>query len=502
MKRLSYLLIPIFVLIFAYGVDAANHGLHAQADETQTDETQTATAPAADGEHEVRIQTRGGAMLQVRVDEEVVFDGFLRAGEERSWSGSTLALRISNADDVDIAFDDQAFRPAGIDNQIVNLSWPPDGEYRAPTYYVVEPGDTLGNIALKFDVDGDLLYHANNMTDPDLLRIGTYLIIPGSDGSLPSTALLPPSITSVADPSSTATLPNATAALPPVRGDIIERLPRAAREAEPGSPFYNTTWVTYYGRVGVPVMGILGEYDIDGLVPLLRQQAEAYDTANGEELGVTPAFHLVYGMATKGAGLDESYLVFETDERVESYIERAKEEEFAVILDIQIGALSPADALSYGFSWLEHENVHLALDPEFAMSHEGQAWPGDPIGYVTAEQINEAQAAMDEYMRENDIEGQRVLLVHQFLYDMIRDKDQLKWDYETIALTISADGWGGPWGKISKYNSFIDGENGYSAFKLFYRWDEPLMTEGETLGEDAYADVGYMEVTPNLIMYQ
>lgn len=452
--------------------------------------------------HEVRIETRGGAMVRVRADEEVVFDGFLRAGETRTWSGGTLALRISNADDVDIAFNDQALRPAGVGNRMVNLRWPPAEDYREPIYYLVQPGDTLGNIALEFDVNADLLYDINNMTDPDLLRIGTYLIIPGSDGSLPSTALLPPPITSMTEPLGTATLPGATAALPPVRGNIMERLPRAARAAEPGSPFYNTTWVTYYGRVGVPVMGILGEFDIDGLVPRLRSQAEAYDAANGDELGVTPAFHLVYGMATKGAGLDNSYLVFETDERVEAYIERAKEEGFGVILDIQIGALSPVEALSYGFRWLEHENVHLALDPEFAMVHEGQAWPGDPIGYVTAEQINEAQEAMVQYMRENDIKGQRILLVHQFLFEMIRDKDQIDWDYENIALTISADGWGGPWGKISKYNAFIDGENGYSAFKLFYRWDEPLMTEAETLGEDAYADVGYMNVTPNLIMYQ
>lgn len=487
----------------------------AQESDTEADTTEADGAVEAEateeavavttGKHQVRLETQGGTMVQVRADGRVLFNGFLRKGVERKWTGDTLALRISNADEVFIAFDQQSLRPAGLNNEMVTINWPPGEDFREAAYYEVQAGDTLGAISLELDVSLDTLYAANNLSDADFLRAGTYLIIPGTDGSLPSTALLPPALVEStetgAGASGTATLPPA-AVVPVPRGSIVERMTTTARNAEPGSPFYNTTWVTYYGRPGVPVMGILGEYDIDGLVPLLRRQAEAYDVANGEELSVTPSFHLVYGMASKGEGLDGSYLIFEQDELVQAYIDRAEEEDFTVILDIQIGALSPADALEYGFRWLEHEHVHLALDPEFAMAHEGQAWPGDPIGFVTAAQINAAQAAMNQYMEENGIEGQRVLLVHQFLYDMIRNKDELKWDYEHVALTISADGWGGPWGKITKYNSFMDPENGYSAFKLFYRWDEPLMTEGETLGEDPYADVGWMDVTPNLIMYQ
>ena len=40
-------------------------------------------------------------------------------------------------------------------------------------------------------------------------------------------------------------------------------------------------------------MGILGEYHLDELTPLLRKQARAYDLANGRTMSVTPAFHLV-----------------------------------------------------------------------------------------------------------------------------------------------------------------------------------------------------------------
>jgi len=251
------------------------------------------------------------------------------------------------------------------------------------------------------------------------------------------------------------------------------------------------------------VMGILGEHDLDKLTTLLKQQAAAYDQANGDELGVMPAFHLVYGMATKAPGDDNSYLAFLADEVVEAYIKRAKKEKFAVILDIQIGGLTPEESIKPGLPWLKYKNVHLAIDPEFAMAHAGQAWPGDPIGFVTAQQVNAVQAIMQDYMKAEKIEGPRILLLHQFLEEMIVDKDQLKNDYTNIELTVVADGWGGPWGKISKYNAFMDPQTTqFTAFKLFYRWDEPILNEREALGVDPYAGETYMAVTPNLIIYQ
>jgi hypothetical protein len=315
--------------------------------------------------------------------------------------------------------------------------------------------------------------------------------VTGRDGTLPDPALSPV-IAPIAE--MTSTLPN--------RGSVVERLTTVAQSAAPASPFYKTTWITYYGRPGVPVMGILGEHELDQLTPLLKEQVQAYDRANGDDLTAQGAFHLVYGMATKAPGEDQSHLAFLADEVVEAYIKQAETEDLAVILDIQIGALSPTDALAVGFPWLKYENVHLALDPEFAMAHKGQAWPGDPIGYVTAAQINEAQAAMQAYLTENNLSGERILLVHQFLDNMIVDKADLDWNYDRITLTISADGWGGPWGKISKYNAFIDAATHFSAFKLFYRWDQPLMTPREALGLDGFGEQGYIEVTPNLVIYQ
>ena len=285
-------------------------------------------------------------------------------------------------------------------------------------------------------------------------------------------------------------------------GLITERMTSLAQTASAESPFFGQTWLTYYGRPGIAEMGILGEYEIADLAPLLRKQAREYDIANGRGLGVMPAFHLVYGMATVASGDDGNHLAYLEDEAVMAYIEAAAEEEYAVILDVQIGALSPTEAISPALPYLAYEHVHLAIDPEFAMVHEGQAWPGDPIGYVTAEQVNEVQSEIQRYLRRNRLAGNRVLLVHQFQGNMIVDAEQIDASYERVAVTISVDGWGGPWAKITKYNAFVTPESPYAAFKLFYRWDDPILSPGEALGTEVYGGELLIDVTPNMVIYQ
>lgn len=286
------------------------------------------------------------------------------------------------------------------------------------------------------------------------------------------------------------------------RPSITARLSKSARYAGRNSPYHATTWVTYYGRPGVEVMGILGEFSIEELTPKLAEQTAAYDEANGEEMGAEAAFHLVYGMATKGPGDDGTHLLFLSDEVVMSYIEAAAANDMSVILDIQIGNMTPSDALAVGLPYLEYPNVHLALDPEFAMSHPDQERPGNPVGFVTTSQVNEAQALMQQYMRDNKISGRRILIVHQFMERMIvNDGRPLDRVYK-VDLTLTADGFGGPWPKISKYNTFMNPQVEFTGFKLFYRWDEPLMTEREVLGIDRVPNIDYMNVTPNLIIYQ
>jgi LysM repeat protein len=365
-----------------------------------------------------------------------------------------------------------------------------------PAYYVVLPGDTLFVIARDHGTTVEAMMAANRLGNPDILNVGQVLILPGNNGELPDPTLAPVVVAAGETLTEPVIVP---------RGTITERMTSLAKAAQPGSPYHGVTWLTYYGRPNIGVMGILGEFSIEDLTPRLRAEAEAYNLANGDALTVTPAFHLVYGMATKATGEDNSHLAFIPDEEVMAYIEAAKAEGWAVILDVQIGALSPTEAITPALRFLEHPNVHLAIDPEFAMVHEGQVVPGNPIGFVTAEQVNQVQAVLNTYLTAKQLPGPRILLVHQFQSSMIVDKEKLDTSTyaERVALTLSVDGWGGPWAKISKYNSLVMPESPFTAFKLFYRWDEPLLTPDEALGNRAYDGADFaIDITPNLIIYQ
>ena len=46
------------------------------------------------------------------------------------------------------------------------------------TTYTIQAGDSLGAIAVEFNIPLDLLIQANNIEDPDHIEIGTVLIIP------------------------------------------------------------------------------------------------------------------------------------------------------------------------------------------------------------------------------------------------------------------------------------------------------------------------------------
>lgn len=279
-----------------------------------------------------------------------------------------------------------------------------------------------------------------------------------------------------------------------------QRLTPSARSAPPASPFHATTWVSFYGRPGVEVMGVLGEHDVDELVGLMRIVASEYDSANGPRLGVEAAFHLVYGMATNRQGNSGHHLSYLSQETTALYVDRAAEEGYGVILDVQIGALSPAEAIAPALDWVEKPGVHLALDPEFAMAPEVQELPGDPIGHVTAEEINEVQRVIRERMVAAGVKEHKMVVIHQFLPSMIADKEAIE-AIPGVDVVLSMDGFGHPRAKIGKYNRYTDGLP-FAALKLFYHWDDPLLTPAQALGAKDPGGEEWIQTLPNLVIYQ
>ena len=145
---------------------------------------------------------------------------------------------------------------------------------------------------------------------------------------------------------------------------------------------------------------------------------------------------------------------------------------------------------------MKYKSVHLAIDPEWHTPT-----PGLEIGSVTAAEINDAQALMQDYLEEQGIEGERALIVHQFNWRMIKDRHLVKTDFEQVRLIHNADGFGPPEDKYKswEYNTRADNIP-LKGFKLFYSkewlntgYDDPLLSPEEVLA---------LNPEPVLIMYQ
>jgi LysM repeat protein len=92
------------------------------------------------------------------------------------------------------------------------------------TSYVIEPGDTLGEIAIRFDVSIEAIQAANGIDDPATLQVGQELIIP-VEGSVPVSdraVTATPKATSPSTPETTPTpVPTSTPAPVALSGKIV-----------------------------------------------------------------------------------------------------------------------------------------------------------------------------------------------------------------------------------------------------------------------------------------
>ena len=48
-----------------------------------------------------------------------------------------------------------------------------------------------------------------------------------------------------------------------------------------------------------------------------------------------------------------------------AYINAAEKRGFAVFIDLQLGKMTPVQAVRLVLKYLKYKNVHLAIDPEF-----------------------------------------------------------------------------------------------------------------------------------------
>jgi hypothetical protein len=304
---------------------------------------------------------------------------------------------------------------------------------------------------------------------------------PGSSGATGPTIHREPGA-DVATPVLPAPVPVPEPAAPQITAADIradERWPAAARASN--GVIANRQVIAFYGHPRSRYMGILGETPIEEMTAALLAQAAEYDELNGD-IGVAPAFHIIYGTVFA----DGSVGVL-NEERLMEYINYAADHDILVFLDHQIGNGTVADAITAMLPYLRYPNVHLAIDPEWATPI-----PGREIGHVTAADINNAQFLIYEYLERNHLPGDRMLVVHQFNWRMIADREDVRADYPRVELIHNADGFGQPAQKYVSWEFNVQATNlPLKGFKLFYPkswrdggYDEPLLTPAQVLQLD------------------
>ncbi len=270
----------------------------------------------------------------------------------------------------------------------------------------------------------------------------------------------------------------------------------------------NATLLGAYGRAfGVaPILGRLGMYDnITEMATDMDKFAAEIRTVNDGKKVLTE-IHLIYALAMPCQANDECLLYLEAldSNLVEHYIKPAQQRGWLVVLDTQLGRSDPVTQINRMIEkgYLKYDNVEVALDPEFHVV-PGHLTPGIPVGTITAQQVNDAQALLDAYVQKEHLPHKKILIVHQFGDKMVNDgvpfMIQNKTDvrvFPNVDLVIVADGFGGPDSKISKYDKMTDSTvypfirfRGIKLFppnpyELAGHYDKPMLTFRQVWGLD------------------
>lgn len=263
----------------------------------------------------------------------------------------------------------------------------------------------------------------------------------------------------------------------------------AGAEDRTGGPLVDKRLVTYYGHPFSEQMGILGQFEPREMVSRLKEQAQAYTDADPDRPAIC-GIELIASVAQPAPGPDGLYLTRTPANEIEKYAKAAKQNDCLLLLDVQIGYSTIADEIEALRPFLERPYVHLAIDPEYDMD-PGEV-PGQQFGTSSGEEIMQAAQTLSDIVEENDLPP-KILVIHQFRYDMITNKPAIQ-PLENVEMVLHADGFGAPADKYEKYDLLVRQEPiQYGGFKVFYKQDTPVLEP---------ADVLQLDPAPAIVTYQ
>jgi hypothetical protein len=277
------------------------------------------------------------------------------------------------------------------------------------------------------------------------------------------------------------------ALLAPVSASVAAQGDGTGGAAEPLLPTYRI--LSYYGFPTNELMGILGEYAKEDLLPILQEQAAAYEAADPSR-PVKLAYEVIASVAQRDAGADGNYLEYTDPSWIQEYVDFTAANDLLLILDMQYGYNTTEQELNAVREYLLYPHVHLALDPEFSVN-DGEV-PGEVLGQIDAADVNWALQELAQLSADNGLPP-KILIVHQFNLFSITNKEQITIP-DGVQFVLEVDGWGDPAMKQETY-AVVSGEVPFPfyGFKLWYQQDVPLMTPEEVLA---------LVPSPDIVIYQ
>jgi hypothetical protein len=249
----------------------------------------------------------------------------------------------------------------------------------------------------------------------------------------------------------------------------------------PGSVLPSRRIVAFYGNPLSRRMGILALQPVDSMLARLEQVTAEW-TAADSSTPAQPALHLIAVVAQSSPGRDGKYRQRADSALIERVYGWAHSRNALLFLDVQLGRSTLQAELPRLVPFLRRPDVHLGLDPEFAMGDSGT--PGARIGSLDAADVNQAIDLLDSLVAIDSLPP-KVLVVHRFTRDMLKHSDRIRTE-PRVQVVIDMDGWGPPSWKRESYRRYVQRYPvEYTGFKLFYRNDTRgggrLMTPAQVL---------------------
>ena len=258
---------------------------------------------------------------------------------------------------------------------------------------------------------------------------------------------------------------------------------------EPGAAGPGRRLVAAYGHPSTSVLGVLGEQSAEEGIERLQSIAEGYG-ADGSI--VVPTFEIIATVASASPSADGDYSGVTSRDVIRPWVEAAAANGAYVVLDLQPGRSDFLSQARIYEEFLRQPHVGLALDPEWRLKphqfHLAQ------IGTVDAAEINEVVEWLASIVREDAL-PQKLLVVHQFRFSMITNRDQIATPPE-LAVLIQMDGQGTLTAKHDTWNALTrqqDADRFHWGWKNFYDEDHP------TAGPDEVLD---LSPSPVFVSYQ